>query len=104
MNREEWQSFRIGRKNDKRIKLTDEQREEIIHRYKKGDIGMRPLARKYGVHRTTIRNVVKPERYQAQLDRYKREKMSAHYYNRDKRRQYMRNFRQHIRELKEGGE
>jgi hypothetical protein len=42
----------------------------------------------YDVCRTTIRNVVDPDVYQRQLDRYKTEKMSSKYYNKDKQKLY----------------
>ena len=89
----------MGKENDGRLKLTDAQRDEIRHLYKTTGIGMRPLAREYNVHRTTIRNVVKPERYKAQRERYKREKHHLKYYDTDKNREYQRVHRQNIRDL-----
>ena len=58
----------------------------------------------YFVARTTIRNIVKPERYKAQLARHKDEKHWAKYYDTDKNREYQRSYRAHIREIikKEG--
>lgn len=45
---------------DRRRRLTEKQKEEIRKRYAKGDIGMRPLARMYGVSRSLVRIIVDP--------------------------------------------
>lgn len=49
---------------DRRIKLTDEQREEIRQKYASGCVGMRPLAKEYNVSRGTIKFIVQPEKYE----------------------------------------
>ena len=51
-------------KHDKRIKLTDEQREQIKKEYMTGLISQRDLAKKYKVNRKTIYNIIHPEKYQ----------------------------------------
>ena len=45
---------------DRRIKLTDKQREEIKEKYASGCVGMRPLAKEYNVSRGTIKFIVQP--------------------------------------------
>ena len=47
---------------DRRRKLTDEQKEQIRRIYATGVCGMRPLAKQFGVSRTTIQIIVNPER------------------------------------------
>lgn len=46
---------------DRRRKLTDEQKEEIRRIYKTGICGTRPLAEQFGVSRTTIQVIVNPD-------------------------------------------
>ena len=99
MNRKGWLDFRIGKKDDRRRKLTDEQKEEIYHIYHTENIGMRPLAKEYGVNRTTIRNIVKPEKYKWMLSERKRNQTWKKYYDTDKQREYMRSHRGYIRQL-----
>lgn len=47
---------------DRRRKLTEEQKAEILRIYEPGVCGMRPLAKQFGVSRTTIQIIVKPDR------------------------------------------
>ena len=77
-------------KNDKRIKLTDAQRENIKKEWATGLISQRSLARKYRVDRKTITNILFPEKYQAQLVRYKEEKHSKQYYSKEKHKEYIK--------------
>lgn len=46
---------------DRRRKLTEEDKEEIKRIYATGICGTRPLARKFGVSKTTIQIIVNPE-------------------------------------------
>ena len=45
---------------DRRRKLTDEQKEEIKRIYAEGKCGTRPLAKQFGVSRSTIQVIVNP--------------------------------------------
>ena len=45
---------------DRRRKLTEEQKEQIREIYKSGVCGTRPLAKQFGVSRSTIRVIVLP--------------------------------------------
>lgn len=47
---------------DRRRKLTEEQKAEILRIYESGVCGMRPLAKQFGVSRTTIQIIVKPDK------------------------------------------
>ena len=89
---------------DKRIKLTDEQREKIKKDYSTGLISQRGLARKYKVDRKTIYNILHPEKYQETLERYKEEKHSKQYYNKEKHKDYIKNHRRYKQELYVKGE
>ena len=52
---------KIGRDNDKRFKLTQDEREEIKELY--GSMPQRTLAKKYGVSRRLITFISCPEKY-----------------------------------------
>ena len=53
---------------DRRRKLTDEQKEEIKRIYAEGKCGTRPLAKQFGVSRSTIQVIVNPAIKQRQHD------------------------------------
>lgn len=55
-------SLKVGPEYDRRRKLTEAQKEEIKKIYASGTCGMRPLAKQFGVSRTTIQIIVNPER------------------------------------------
>lgn len=102
MNREGWLKFRVGKKHDKRRKLTDEEREEIKHLYATGDkenYSQRKLAKMFGVSRRLITFIVDPEKLKADRERLKERGGSKIYYDKEKQKKYMRNHRKHIRNI-----
>ena len=54
--------LKLSPEQDRRVKLTEEQREEIRQIYASGVCGMRPLAKQFGVSRSTIQVIVSPKR------------------------------------------
>ena len=54
--------IKLDPSQDRRRKLTDKQKEEIRRIYKTGVCGMRPLAKQFGVSRSTIQIIVNPTR------------------------------------------
>lgn len=56
------ETIKLSETQDRRRKLTDEQKEEIKRIYKSGVCGMRPLAEQFGVSRSTIQVIVNPNR------------------------------------------
>lgn len=50
----------LSESQDRRRKLTEAQKEIIRHRYKTESIGMRSLAKEYGVSRSLIQIIVNP--------------------------------------------
>lgn len=86
-------------KNDKRIKLTDEQKELIKQEYNTSLISQRALANKYKVDRKTIYNILHPEKYLQQLELNKEEKHSAKYYNKEKHKEYIKKHRRYKQNL-----
>jgi DNA-binding XRE family transcriptional regulator len=89
---------------DKRIKLTDEQKEKIREEYATGLISQRNLAKKYKVNRKTIFNIIHPKKYQAQLEKYKLNQHSKQYYQKEKHKEYIKKHRRYKQELYINGE
>lgn len=54
-------SIKLSESQDRRRKLTDEQKEEIKRIYATGLVGQRPLAKRFGVSRSLIQIIVNPE-------------------------------------------
>lgn len=82
---------------DRRRKLTDEQKEEIKAIYATGKVGQRPLAKQFGVSRSTIQIIVNP----AIAERVRR-RNQAHwrdYVNREQLTNSSRNLRKYKQEL-----
>lgn len=55
------EKIKLSPTQDRRRKLTDEQKEEIKRLYATGLIGQRPLAKQFGVSRSLIQIIVNPE-------------------------------------------
>lgn len=89
---------------DKRIKLTDEQRENIKKEYETSLISQRALARKYKVDKKTIYNIIHPLKYQEQLENNKINQHSKQYYNKEKHKDYIKKHRRYKQELYLNGE
>ena len=54
------EKLKLSETQDRRRKLTDDQKEEIKRIYKSGVCGTRPLAKQFGVSRSTIQVIVNP--------------------------------------------
>jgi hypothetical protein len=93
---------RVGKKNDRRIKLTDEQKDEIKSL---GDNhSQRELARMYGVSRRLIQFIIYPEKLEENKKRRAERGGSAVYYDKEKHRQSMKEHRDYKKSLIEKGE
>ena len=55
------EKIKLSPNQDRRRRLTDEQKEEIKKLYATGLIGQRPLAKQFGVSRSLIQIIVNPE-------------------------------------------
>lgn len=77
------EKLKVGKENDRRLKLNDFQRLSIIRLYKEGGT-FRGLAREFKVDRRTIKNIVFPDFYKKQLEKYKLDKHWKKYYNCEK--------------------
>jgi DNA invertase Pin-like site-specific DNA recombinase len=65
------EKLKLPPNKDRRRKLTDDQKEQIRGIYATGICGMRPLAKQFGVSRTTIQIIVNPKRAEAVKQRTK---------------------------------
>ena len=65
------EKIKLDPSQDRRRKLTDEQKVEILRIYKSGVCGMRPLAKQFGVSRSTIQIIVNPNRAEKVKQRVK---------------------------------
>lgn len=86
----------FGKSNDKRIKLTDEQRDLIVVLHKQGE-SQRSLATQFNVSRRLIGFIVNPD----SLKEFKEKRKGSHkkYYDTERHKNYMRSHREHKKEL-----
>lgn len=62
------EKLKLAPTQDRRRKLTDEQKGEIKKIYESGVCGTRPLAKQFGVSRATIQRIVNPDIAKRQHD------------------------------------
>jgi hypothetical protein len=86
-------------KHDKRVKLTDEDRENIREDYKTGTISQRGLAKKYGVSRRLIQFILNPEKQEKAREQFLERQKDGRYYDREKHNEHMKKYREHKKEL-----
>lgn len=84
---------------DRRIKLTQEEKDIICAEYAKGNISQRELARQYNVSQRLISFILFPEKLQENLKRRQERGGWRQYYDKEKRRLIMREYRKRKREL-----
>lgn len=92
------EEFRIGKANDRRRKLTEEQKEEIKALKDKG-LSKKEVAAQYDCDRRTIDFIWNPEKLQRNIQLRQKNGGSSAYYNKEKHRQYMQKYRNHKREI-----
>ena len=96
-------SIPLSETQDRRRKLTDAQREEILHRYNTESIGTRPLAREYDVSRSLIQIIVNPSIAERKKQRIK-EHWRDYRPSKEKWAETMREHRRYKQELYLAGE
>lgn len=90
-------------KLDKRVKLTKEDKENIVDEYAKGNISINALARKYSVSKRTIQFTLFPERREKARKQFLERQKDGRYYNKSRHNEYMKNHRKYKKELHEKG-
>ena len=63
------EKIKLAPSQDRRRKLTEQQKEEIKKIYAQGNLGTRPIAKMFGVSRSTIQVIVNPAIAQRHHDR-----------------------------------
>lgn len=83
---------------DRRRKLSDEQREEILQLYKTGNWSWSTLAEKYGVSKGAIGNIVSEVRKNS-LRSYRKANWSNYKLDKKTRNEYTKNWRRYKQKL-----
>lgn len=100
----EKEKIKIKKEDDRRIKLTEDDKEEIRKLYKTGMYSQRQLATMFNVSRRSIQFAVNPDSYQKSLEQFKERQKDGRYYNKDAHTKYVREYRQRKKELYDLGE
>lgn len=95
----EYEHLKIKDKDDRRIKLFDEDREEIRKLYATGLYSQRDLANRYNVSRRTITFVLDPSKLERAKELLKERKKDGRYYSKEKQREYVKKYREHKYDL-----
>lgn len=99
----EYKHLKIKKEDDKRIKLTENDKEEIRRLYGKGLFSQRQLAEMFNVSHRSIQFVLNPEQlktnYQQRVERGK----DGRYYNKEKQKKYMQEYRERKKKLCDEG-
>jgi len=91
--------FKIPKKLDKRVKITDKDRDKIRELYAAGGTSHRKLAIEFGVSKRLIQFILNPEKHQENLDKRKERGGSKMYFNKDKHTDAMKKHRRYKQEL-----
>lgn len=90
-------------KLDKRVKLTDEDRESIRREYECGNISINALGRKYNVNKRLIQFILFPERAEKSKKDFAERQKDGRYYDKDKHRESIKKHRHYKKSLHEDG-
>ena len=93
----------VPKEHDKRIKLTQEDKELIRHLYETTDTSQRKLATQFGVSRRLIQFILDPEKQKANLQAREARGGSKQYYDKETNKKRMKAHREHKRALYEEG-
>lgn len=86
-------------KLDKRVKLTDEDKQKIKEEYESGSISINGLAREYKVSKRLIQFTLFPERKDKAQKMFAERQKDGRYYDKEKHKGYMKSHREHKKEL-----
>lgn len=95
--------LKLDEKQDRRIKITSDKKEEIRNKYSAGEYSLRMLANEYGVCKKTILLIVNEESKEKDKLR-KKENWKKYQRDRKTRTEYARRVREYKRELYKKGE
>lgn len=103
------EKIKLSKEQDRRVKLTDEQKEEIRIKYKTGLYSQRKLATEYNVSRRLITFILDEEKAERAKEQFKERRVDGRY--KPDKEKWARTIREHRRykqelylkgELKEG--
>lgn len=100
----ETQKLKMKKENDKRIKLTNENKQEIRKMYETGMYSQRQLASMFNVSRRSIQFAINPDNYRRNLDLLIERRKDGRYYDKEKHTEYVREYRKRKKKLYEEGE
>lgn len=84
---------------DRRRKLTEDDKFEIVRLRKEHNLSQRTLARMFGVSRKLIIFIIDPERHERAKAQFKERRKDGRYYDREKNTIAVRNTRQYKHKL-----
>ena len=84
---------------DRRVKLTQSDKYEIIRLYSTGDYSQRKLANLYKVSRRTIQFILDPEKLVKNREVHRARGGWRQYYNKDNHKEYMKEHRNYKKDL-----
>lgn len=90
-------------KLDKRVRLSDEDKKNVVKDYESGLYSIRALERKYKVSRRLIQFTLFPERAEHAKKLYKERRKDGRYYDKDKHREGTQKHRDYKDELLKQG-
>ena len=99
----EYKHLRKSKKDDKRIKLTEEDKEEIRKIYKEGILSQRNLAEMFNVSRRSIQFILSPEKLEQNYKQRLQRGKDGRYYDKEKQKEYMRKYRHEKKALYDKG-
>jgi hypothetical protein len=98
-SRKWWEEARIGKENDARVKISNKDKEKIKRLYHTEEWSIRAIARLGICSRRSIQLILFPERAERMKEMKKEKKVWREYYDRRKRRDYVRKYRQRLKEI-----
>lgn len=99
----EYKHLKMKKEDDKRIKLTDDDKEEIRKLYSKGMFSQRQLAEMFNVSRRSIQFVLNPEKLKENYKQRAERGKDGRYYNKEKQKEYMQQYRHQKKKLCDEG-
>ena len=99
----EYKHLKRRKEDDKRIKLTEEDKKEIRKLYKQGMFSQRKLAEIFNVSRRSIQFALNPEKLKESYKQRTERGKDGRYYDKEKQKKYMREYRRQKKILYDEG-
>lgn len=87
------------REDDKRVKLSEDDKKEIRKIYAQGLMSQRQLATMFNVSRRSIQFVLDPEKLKRNYEQFKERSKDGRYYDKERHKKYMREHRHQMKIL-----